>query len=253
MHAQSINGLSESHLMRPYSGSSIPNDIAMTEGSIHDSIVAPISPSRRYQALLLASGFLMTFQTIGINSVFGIFQVRLPRRLTEMHCATNVSSGILHLFLDEYPRCSQSRCARIAGWYNWCRTYLERKHICQPYDCEDGQSQNHHSARCIYYEPWTFPRRFLYPCESIIKLEVSRSQRCSWSTIHKLWQLYLTQALMYGIGSSMFYFPIMSTAPVYFDRHRGFAMGVILAGSGVGGVVIGKPKAILMTQPVLKI
>lgn len=59
--------------------------------------------------------------------------------------------------------------------------------------------------------------------------------------IHRqLWQLYLTQALMYGIGSSMFYFPIMSITPVYFDRHRGFAMGAILAGSGVGGIVMGK-------------
>ncbi|EIW81101.1 MFS general substrate transporter [Coniophora puteana RWD-64-598 SS2] len=54
----------------------------------------------------------------------------------------------------------------------------------------------------------------------------------------KLWHLYLTQALMYGIGSSMYYFPIMSIAPVYFDRHRGFAMGFILAGNGCGGLVL---------------
>lgn len=37
----------------------------------------PNLPSVRYQTLLLASGFLMTFHVIGINSVFGIFQVSL--------------------------------------------------------------------------------------------------------------------------------------------------------------------------------
>lgn len=36
----------------------------------------------------------------------------------------------------------------------------------------------------------------------------------------------------------MYYFPLMTLAPIYFDRHRGFAMGTILAGSGVGGLVM---------------
>lgn len=54
----------------------------------------------------------------------------------------------------------------------------------------------------------------------------------------QLWHLYLTQAILYGLGSSMYYFPLMSLAPMYFDRHRGFAMGFILAGSGVGGLVM---------------
>ncbi|KAF5334178.1 hypothetical protein D9758_014827 [Tetrapyrgos nigripes] len=54
----------------------------------------------------------------------------------------------------------------------------------------------------------------------------------------KLWHLYLTQALLYGFGSSMYYYPLITFAPMYFDRHRGFAMGTILAGSGVGGLVM---------------
>lgn len=48
----------------------------------------------------------------------------------------------------------------------------------------------------------------------------------------------MTQSILYGVGSSMYYFPIMSLTPVFFDRHRGFAMGFVLAGSGVGGVVL---------------
>lgn len=32
-------------------------------------------PTRRYQTMLLISGFLMIFQVIGINSIYGVFQV----------------------------------------------------------------------------------------------------------------------------------------------------------------------------------
>ena len=55
-----------------------------------------------------------------------------------------------------------------------------------------------------------------------------------WST--HTWHLLLTQGLLYGVGSSMLYFPLISVAPEYFDRRRGAAMGVILSAAGVGGL-----------------
>lgn len=64
----------------------------------------------------------------------------------------------------------------------------------------------------------------------------------------QLWQLYLTQGLLYGIGSSMYYFPIMSLTPAYFDRNRGAAMGIVLAGSGIGGLVLSPVFHILLTR-----
>ena len=36
----------------------------------------------------------------------------------------------------------------------------------------------------------------------------------------------------------MLYFPILSSIPQFFDRHRGFAMGFILSGNGVGGLIL---------------
>lgn len=36
----------------------------------------------------------------------------------------------------------------------------------------------------------------------------------------------------------MVYFPLLSVAPEYFDRHRGAAMGFILSGAGVGGLIL---------------
>lgn len=56
-----------------------------------------------------------------------------------------------------------------------------------------------------------------------------------WST--HTWHLLLTQGLLYGVGSSMLYFPLISVAPEYFDRRRGSAMGVILSAAGIGGLV----------------
>lgn len=38
-----------------------------------------------------------------------------------------------------------------------------------------------------------------------------------------IWQLLLTQGLLYGIGSSLLYFPIQSSAPEYFNDRRGSA------------------------------
>jgi MFS family permease len=52
----------------------------------------------------------------------------------------------------------------------------------------------------------------------------------------QIWHLLLTQGFLYGIGSSMIYFPILSVAPEYFDTRRGSAMGFILSGTGVGGL-----------------
>ncbi|TKA64553.1 hypothetical protein B0A49_09939 [Cryomyces minteri] len=54
----------------------------------------------------------------------------------------------------------------------------------------------------------------------------------------RIWHLLLTQGFLYGIGSSMMYFPILSVAPEYFDQHRGIAMGFVLSGAGVGGLVL---------------
>ena len=64
----------------------------------------------------------------------------------------------------------------------------------------------------------------------------------------QLWHLFLTQAILYGIGSSLYYFPILSLTPGYFDKHRGFALGFILSGAGVGGLVLSPVVRILISK-----
>jgi MFS family permease len=60
----------------------------------------------------------------------------------------------------------------------------------------------------------------------------------SASFSHTVEALLFTQGLLYGLGSSMLYFPLLGPAPEYFNAHRGTALGFILAGGGVGGLVL---------------
>ncbi|KIW26208.1 uncharacterized protein PV07_09321 [Cladophialophora immunda] len=52
-----------------------------------------------------------------------------------------------------------------------------------------------------------------------------------------LWQFALTQGLLVGLGTCMAYVPMTSVAPAWFDKRRGLAMGVIISGTGVGGMI----------------
>lgn len=54
--------------------------------------------------------------------------------------------------------------------------------------------------------------------------------------------------MLYGIGSSFLYYPILSTAPEYFTTHRGSAMGFILSGAGIGGLIFSPLIRFLLTS-----
>ncbi|KAF9303220.1 hypothetical protein BGZ74_004130 [Mortierella antarctica] len=59
----------------------------------------------------------------------------------------------------------------------------------------------------------------------------------SWCT--ELWQLYLTQGAMFGIGASLLNLAATAIPPLWYDKHRGLAMGVCFAGAGIGGLALG--------------
>lgn len=52
----------------------------------------------------------------------------------------------------------------------------------------------------------------------------------------KLWHFILTQGLLLGCGTCLAYIPSVTVAPGWFDGRRGLAMGIILSGTGLGGV-----------------
>lgn len=53
----------------------------------------------------------------------------------------------------------------------------------------------------------------------------------------KLWQFELTQGLLAGIGTCLSYMPPVTVVPTWFGAHRGLALGIVLSGTGIGGVV----------------
>ncbi|KAG2197712.1 hypothetical protein INT47_007946 [Mucor saturninus] len=58
----------------------------------------------------------------------------------------------------------------------------------------------------------------------------------SFST--QVWQLYITQSVMHGMGAALLYIVSMSISPQWFVKRRGFAMGIMVSGSGIGGLIM---------------
>ncbi|KAI8390143.1 major facilitator superfamily domain-containing protein [Blakeslea trispora] len=58
----------------------------------------------------------------------------------------------------------------------------------------------------------------------------------SFST--EIWHLYLTQGVVYGIGSSIMFYIALSVVPQWFTKHKGMALGIISSGISIGGLIM---------------
>jgi MFS family permease len=54
----------------------------------------------------------------------------------------------------------------------------------------------------------------------------------------EIWHVYLTQGVLFGVGSSLAYMSIVATIPQWFTTRRGTAMGFSSSGSGFGGLAL---------------
>ncbi|KAN0111594.1 MFS general substrate transporter [Russula decolorans] len=165
-------------------------------------------PSRLYQCVLILAGFFATFQTIGLNQTYGIFQ----------DFYTSTHSNII----DGPGRYAMaSLIGTIGGGLTWSGSVFVGVLISKGCDM---------TLMCL-------------TGSALMSLGFILA-----SLATKLWHLFLTQALLVGIGSSMLYYPVISLTPVFFDRHRGFAMGIAMAGSGAGGLVFAPVTQSLLQQ-----
>ncbi|KAL1925061.1 uncharacterized protein VTP21DRAFT_4715 [Calcarisporiella thermophila] len=53
-----------------------------------------------------------------------------------------------------------------------------------------------------------------------------------------LWQLYLTQGLLFGLGNALLFFPSVVLPTQWFKKYRGLATGISVSGSGIGGLCL---------------
>ncbi|TFL01978.1 major facilitator superfamily domain-containing protein [Pterulicium gracile] len=152
---------------------------------------------KRYQMILVACGFFMVFNVIGINWSYGIFQ-------------EYYTSSQTHIKGTEGQDALVSLIGSIGAGLTW----------------SGGIIAGPIMARAKHVQWVTL---FGVVTMSVGLMLVSI---CT-----KVWQLFLTEALLYGLGSSFYYFPIIAITPLYFDRHRALAMGIVLSGAGAGGLV----------------
>ncbi|KIP03451.1 hypothetical protein PHLGIDRAFT_110846 [Phlebiopsis gigantea 11061_1 CR5-6] len=165
-------------------------------------------PSRQYQAILLLAGFTMIFHVIGINSIYGIFQEFYTSSSTNIEDARGQDALV-------------SLVGTIGTGLTWSGSIYA----------------NPLFARAKSVQPIMLAGVFIMSMGIVLASFSSR-----------LWHLYLTQGILYGIGAALYYFPVLALTPAYFDKHRGFALGLILSGAGVGGLVLSPVMSALITK-----
>ncbi|KAJ9624388.1 hypothetical protein H2204_010841 [Knufia peltigerae] len=159
--------------------------------------------SRKRQTSILLCAFLDVFVTIGLNQAYGVF---LNYYLTD-------GSSEKDPFLPKSEVSSKAMLAfvgTVGAGLTWAGSIFVNPIMARSKD----------------------PRWITGSGAIFISAAYVIASFC-----HKVWQLLLTQGLMYGVGASLLYFPILAVAPEYFDAHRGSAMGLILSAAGVGGLV----------------
>ncbi|KAJ2897611.1 uncharacterized protein MKZ38_004536 [Zalerion maritima] len=57
------------------------------------------------------------------------------------------------------------------------------------------------------------------------------------STCKEYWQVWLSQGLGMGLATGVLYQPALSIVSQYFERRRSFAMGIVMSGASIGGVL----------------
>ncbi|KAF9101988.1 hypothetical protein BGX27_011237 [Mortierella sp. AM989] len=60
--------------------------------------------------------------------------------------------------------------------------------------------------------------------------------------------LYICQGVVLGIGSSLVYLPAVSCPAHWFEKYRSIAIGIVVCGSGLGGLILGPLTEYLITN-----
>lgn len=128
---------------------------------------ADARPTRRYQALLLLSGFMMIFHVIGINQIFGVFQVsalirRHTVRLESVYMTLSLGFfwlGILYLVKEQHSGRGRSGCIGLARWHHRCGSDVGGEYLREPMDGAHPGRPDYHRPRGHLDEPRYFPRK----------------------------------------------------------------------------------------------
>ncbi|KIV97834.1 hypothetical protein PV10_01539 [Exophiala mesophila] len=212
------NGLSDSSPTLPESTQSIQlvggDDESGLERIVTPSNAQPaMRPvSRRRQITILLCAFSDVFVTIGLNQAYGVFL---------QHYLTDGSSPV-DPFLAPSEVSNKAMVAFVGtagAGLTWGGSIFVNPLMARSKD----------------------PRYVTIAGAILIGLGYILASFC-----HKIWQLLLTQGIIYGVGTCLLYFPVVAVAPEYFDAHRGSAMGFILSAAGLGGLTYAPVTRVLL-------
>jgi MFS family permease len=51
------------------------------------------------------------------------------------------------------------------------------------------------------------------------------------------WQVFLSQGVCMGLGAGLLYIPSLALVGVWFDKKRALALGIVMSGIAVGGII----------------
>ena len=68
------------------------------------------------------------------------------------------------------------------------------------------------------------------------------------SQTNSLWQLFLSYSLLLGIGTGPSYTALLSTVSRWFEKKRGFALGIVFSGVALGTIVVAPFAAYLISN-----
>ncbi|EGO19309.1 hypothetical protein SERLADRAFT_364080 [Serpula lacrymans var. lacrymans S7.9] len=77
--------------------------------------------------------------------------------------------------------------------------------------------------------------RYLIPASGLVM--VFALCMLSITQPHRIWQQYLTEAILLNGGAAFSFYPSMAVIGHWFKRRAAFALGFVVAGSGVSGIV----------------
>src|SRR3569833_448524 len=185
------------------------------------------------QASVLVSAFLAICLTIGYNQCYGVFQeYYLSPHQDVLDPAPSAQASP--------PTAKLALVGTLAAGMNWMGSLAVTPLISRIEQAMQPVADVPSAGRLGGRRPAARlfrPNRLEWVTLSGVLLMASGFLLASFAT--RMWQLLLTQSLLYGVGSSLLYFPLLSPAPEYFTRLRATAIGLILSGGGAGGLALG--------------
>ncbi|KAF9389689.1 hypothetical protein BGX21_011645 [Mortierella sp. AD011] len=106
------------------------------------------------------------------------------------------------------------------------------------------------TASMFILGPFVAPMTQLLGLRAVVAIGivVSSLGLISSSFATQLWQLYITQGFLFGCGVGLVLFSSLSVVSQYFEKRRGLANGIAVAGSGIGGLAIAPLTRLLIAQ-----